>query len=561
MATERAPTAAELIDSFVRRSPIARCLPIFRSAQGAYLRFTSPWSGRERTVLDLNQNAGCAIFGHSPPDAVGALHACLAARTPMRLPLARCEAAEELSDVLLRNSGLGPEFQAVLGLHSGAEAIDQALALALCAPRPGGALHPAPTGSGPPLMLVLLEGSFHGNCTRAAFSASAVFRAHPRREALCDFEAAYLAPDASAAQVEAAFARHDAGEAAVVAVVLEAQQHFARFAALQPRTAAALQAAAARRGVPVVLDEIWSGVYRTGPFLALTAQAGEATEEAAAAEAAGTAPPPPLLLPSAVVVAKGLSVGLCKHAALLVRDDLLPPAAAAPRPAAPCALACSAALACLAAAPPAAVAAKARRLERRVRELAAARAATLLPVAGRGFSYEFELRATSELQPEWCAVRACDMHATCTPHARPMHTTCTHQVRLPRGNHLPAAPALVARRLPAAAAAAPPPPLPRRAQPRGGRGAAAPPLRRARRHRAPRRHPRRPPRASRLRRPPLCHPPPRTRRPCRTARRAACSAARWATRSATHRAACDSPCCRTACCVAGGAAARRLAPP
>ena len=45
---------------------------------------------------------------------------------------------------------------------------------------------------------------------------------------------------------------------------------------------------------------------------------------------------------------------------------------------------------------------QARRLERRVRELAAARAATLLPVAGRGFSYEFELRATSELQPEWC---------------------------------------------------------------------------------------------------------------------------------------------------------------
>ena len=156
----------------------------------------------------------------------------------MRLPLARCEAAEELSGVLLRNSGLGAEFQAVLGLHSGAEAIDQALALALCAPRPGGALHPAPAGGGPPLMLVLLEGSFHGNCTRAAFSASAVFRAHPRREALCDFEAAYLAPDASAAQVEAAFARHDAGEAAVVAVVLEAQQHFARFAALQPRTAA-----------------------------------------------------------------------------------------------------------------------------------------------------------------------------------------------------------------------------------------------------------------------------------------------------------------------------------
>ena len=282
-----AESAAELIDSFARRSPIARCVPIFRSARGAYLRFTSPWSGRERTVLDLNQNAGCAIFGHSPPDAVGALHACLAARTPMRLPLARCEAAEELSGVLLRNSGLGAEFQAVLGLHSGAEAIDQALALALCAPRPGGALHPAPAGGGPPLMLVLLEGSFHGNCTHAAFSASAVFRAHPRREALCDFEAAYLAPDANAAQVEAAFARHDAGEAAVVAVVLEAQQHFARFAALQPRTAAALQAAAARRGVPVLLDEIWSGVYRTGPFLARTGEAGQAMEAAEEAALVG----------------------------------------------------------------------------------------------------------------------------------------------------------------------------------------------------------------------------------------------------------------------------------
>ena len=187
------PSAAELIEAFARRSPVAYLAPIFRSAEGAYLRFRSPWSGRERTVLDLNQNAGCAIFGHAPPPAVGALYALLAARTPTRLPLARCEAAEELSDVLLQNSGLGADYHAILGLHSGAEAIDQALALALCAPRPGGALHPAPAGA-PPLMLVLLSGSFHGNCTRAAFSASAVFRAHPRRDALCEFEAAYLSP-------------------------------------------------------------------------------------------------------------------------------------------------------------------------------------------------------------------------------------------------------------------------------------------------------------------------------------------------------------------------------
>lgn len=385
-----------------RGSPIALLAPIFHRAEGAVLCFRSVWSGDECTVLDANQNAGCTIFGHVAPVVIDVIHRLLAARPPLRLPLARDAAEEEeLAAALLNLSGLGSDYYAIVGLHSGAEAVDQALALALCVPRPidwQPALTP-PTAikkTAPPLMLILLEGSFHGNCTHAAFNASAVFRMRSRRDTLCEFEVVYLRGDADSTEVEAAFAMHDSGIASVFAVIIETQQHFSRFATLRPHTAAALQEAAQRRAVPIFVDEIWSGVYRTGSFLSSTAPmvAGAAS----------------LLSPSAVVLAKGLSAGLTKHSALLVHHSLMPAARAIAALEHDSSIVSGAAvLACLEAEPPTIVKARVRRLEQRVRTLGALRTDTLLPVRGTGFSYEFELRATAELTPEWAA----SLVATC----------------------------------------------------------------------------------------------------------------------------------------------------
>ena len=256
---------------FASKSYISLLAPVYTSSEGSSLQFRSPYSGKTRTILDANQNAGCCIFGHHPPASVDALEALLAARRPLRLPFARSSDEEALRSELLARAALGEGSRCVLGLSSGAQAIDLALSLALTAPRPGGPLFdPCDSEPPPPMSVVLLRGSFHGNCTRAAFSSSAVFRAHAQRETLCEFTAIYLEPDADAAAVDAAFAAHDAGSTAIVAVLVEPQQHFAAFARLASPTAAALGTAAARRGVPVICDEIWSGVHRTGSFLACT---------------------------------------------------------------------------------------------------------------------------------------------------------------------------------------------------------------------------------------------------------------------------------------------------
>ena len=217
--------------------------------------------------------------------------------------------------------------------------------------------------AGARLLLIVLRGSFHGNATRAAFSASAVFRAHPQARVLSEFDAVYLEPEASAEDISAAFALHDRGAAVCLAALYEPQQHFSAYASPSADALAHLRAEAAARGVPLIADEIWSGVHRTGPFLA--------------------APSPPDM----VVLGKGLSAGLCKHAAVLVRRATLYAAAAGdatgrqnsigpsgaaadaaaktaaanaasnaaavetqllvPRPVVPCTLCCSATLACL----------------------------------------------------------------------------------------------------------------------------------------------------------------------------------------------------------------------
>lgn len=232
---------------FERLSPIHWVLPAYIRAQGTRLAYRRAWSGAERAVLDVNQNAGCCIFGHNPREAIAALEALIEAGTPLRLPLARCLTEEALEARLRQLSAqalsVPREYECVLGMRTGAEALDTALAIALAA-------HPKKTDDGLPLMLIVLAGSFHGNSTRAAFSASAVFRAHRQAASLCEYEVCYLAPDADMLGISAAFEPHDRGTASCVAVIFEPVQHFATLTTLGQTTAHQLLEAAAARLVP-----------------------------------------------------------------------------------------------------------------------------------------------------------------------------------------------------------------------------------------------------------------------------------------------------------------------
>ena len=381
-------------------------VPAFRRALGSRLVYKLAWSDAEKTVVDFNQNAGCAVFGHYPEAALEALEHVLLHRLPMRLPLAHSSAEQELRTRLLdlaapALSGADP-YECIMGMRSGAEALDTALSIALLAPRHGEAhrivLHDSPPTR---LMLIVLRGSFHGNATRASFSASAVFRAHPQAAALCEYDAYYLSPDASAHDIDAAFAPHDSRAAACVAVVFEACQHFAALTAISGATAGLLAEAAAVRGVPTIADEIWSGVYRTGDFLAvqaITASGSLAGDEVSDGEDANSPSSRPRganggLRPDMVVMGKGLSASICKHSAVLVRSSLLP-LALVPRPVEPCTLCCAVATACLDSVGAEDVRARGAALGRLMRRLGHDAKAWLRPVVGVGYSYELELVAT-----------------------------------------------------------------------------------------------------------------------------------------------------------------------
>ena len=101
---------------FERRSIVHWLLPAWRRAGGSALHFRSAWSGSERRVLDFNQNAGTGIWGHHPQPALCALEALVEAGTPLRLPLARCNAEETLRAQLLAlaSPALGEDYECIL---------------------------------------------------------------------------------------------------------------------------------------------------------------------------------------------------------------------------------------------------------------------------------------------------------------------------------------------------------------------------------------------------------------------------------------------------------------
>lgn len=191
-------------DGFDRASLVPWLLPTFRSAQGTRLRFVSRWSRAQRELLDFNQNAGCALFGHNPPQAVRTILKFVEQRRALRLPLAGSSETEALSEALLDAAQAADTHTCVLGMRSGAEAIDAALTIALQAARVSQGERGCTSltmESSLPFMLVVLHGSFHGNCTRSAFSASAVFRSHSARQVLCEYDVVSLALDASPEEV------------------------------------------------------------------------------------------------------------------------------------------------------------------------------------------------------------------------------------------------------------------------------------------------------------------------------------------------------------------------
>ena len=244
----------------------------YERAEGDHLWYRSGGGGLRR-VLDFVGGYGTTLFGHYHPDLVAVARRQLDTRAPVFAQASCRSGAAELAEALCERLG---DF-VVTFVNSGTEAVEAALKHAhLERPRP---------------IIWAVKGGFHGKTLGAVqltWSQRGMFTGMGPR-------VRYLDPD-DPADWEAARAEIADVSAAVVEVV-------AGEGGVRPRPTAFLRWLADTcrgAGVPLVVDEIQTGMGRTGTFLA--------------SEAFG-------LEPDYLCLGKALGGGMAKIGAMLVRRE------------------------------------------------------------------------------------------------------------------------------------------------------------------------------------------------------------------------------------------------
>jgi len=229
-------------------------------------------NGREREVIDFVGGYGSLLLGHNHPALVAEAQAILSSGRPMHAQGSRRVLAGRLSSELSRRAG--GDYRVVLA-NSGAEAVEAAMKHAMLE-----------TGA---RTFVALEGGFHGK-TLGALQLTAGADYRDALDLPC-LAVRRVRPN-DVARLEQAFDGDIAG------FVFEPIQGEGGVREIDPAFARRAADLCAARGVPLIADEIQSGMGRTGTFLAC--------------EALGVSP-------DYVCLSKTLGGGLAKIAALLVR--------------------------------------------------------------------------------------------------------------------------------------------------------------------------------------------------------------------------------------------------
>jgi acetylornithine/succinyldiaminopimelate/putrescine aminotransferase len=242
---------------------------IYERAEGDYL-----WQRRDERlvpVLDLVGGYGANLFGHHHPELVAVAHRHFEEKRPFHAQAACRPGAARLAESLCRRLG----DYVVTFTNSGAETIEAALKHALLErPRP---------------MFWAVQRAFHGKTLGAIqfnWSYRAPYEGHGPRVRFLDPSdpAGYQAVESEIESVSAVFLEPIAGEGGIRRLPDEFVQWISPLCH--------------RAGVPIVVDEIQSGMGRTGTFLACQ-QMG--------------------LEPDYLCLSKSLGGGLAKIGALLVK--------------------------------------------------------------------------------------------------------------------------------------------------------------------------------------------------------------------------------------------------
>jgi adenosylmethionine-8-amino-7-oxononanoate aminotransferase len=244
-----------------------------------------------KSYLDANASWWSAALGHDHPRLIAALHEQLAQMSHVSLGGIAHEPAARLAEALVARS---PGLSRVFFSDNGSTAIEVALKLSLQYWQQNG--RPERT------RFVALEGAFHGDTLGAtALGGVEVFR-RPFASVVMDCVHVPPEPDGYEAAFSALTRILERGGDNIAAVVLEPIVQGARgMRAYDPAFLRAARELTRARDIFLVLDEVFTGFGRTGPFWA--------------AEHAG-------VQADLVCTAKGLSSGLFPFSATLASERI-----------------------------------------------------------------------------------------------------------------------------------------------------------------------------------------------------------------------------------------------
>ena len=213
----------------------------FSHGRGAWL-----WDSEGRQYLDALCGIAVCGLGHAHPDVTAAI-AAQATRLLHTSNLYRVERQEQLANRLTALA----KMDRVFFCNSGAEANETAIKIARKFGHDNGIARPA---------IVVTDGSFHGR-TLATLSATGNSKIHAGFEPLVDGFIRVPYDDVDA--VGNAVAHAD-----VVAVLVEPVEGEGGIIVPQPRYLAALRKLCDDRGILLMLDEVQTGMGRTGRWFA-----------------------------------------------------------------------------------------------------------------------------------------------------------------------------------------------------------------------------------------------------------------------------------------------------
>ena len=213
----------------------------FSHGRGAWL-----WDNEGRQYLDALCGIAVCGLGHAHPDVTAAI-AAQATRLLHTSNLYRVERQEQLANRLTTLS----KMDRVFFCNSGAEANETAIKIARKFGHDKGIARPA---------IVVTDGSFHGR-TLATLSATGNPKIHAGFEPLVDGFIRVPYDDVDAVGNAAAHAD-------VVAVLVEPVEGEGGIIVPQPRYLAALRKLCSDRGILLMLDEVQTGMGRTGRWFA-----------------------------------------------------------------------------------------------------------------------------------------------------------------------------------------------------------------------------------------------------------------------------------------------------